>query len=96
MFFQILIFLKYTEPDVKIIPSGKKVGTKKHGYFNLCTQDVQVVDSAWNTTVIRENGFSVDGHLRLQPCGEGRKKLKLIWIEPFEKLGYVRTAKSIN
>ncbi len=93
-FFQILIFLKYTEPDVKIIPSGKKVGTKKHGYFNLTTNDIQVVDSTWNTTVIRTEGFSVDGHLRLQPCGEGRKKRKLIWIEPFEKHGYVRNAKS--
>jgi hypothetical protein len=96
LFFQILIFLKYTDPDIKIIPSGKKVGTKKNGYFNLTKTDIQVVDSTWNTTVMRTEGFSVNGHLRLQPCGEGNKKRKLIWIEPFEKHGYVREAKSQN
>jgi len=93
-FLQILMFLKYTEPEVKVIPSGKKVGTKKNGYYNLTRNDVQVVDSSWNTTVVRSEGFSVDGHLRLQPFGEGRKKRKLIWIEPFAKSGYVRNAKS--
>lgn len=95
-FFQILIFLKYTEPDIKYIPSGKKVGTKKNGFYNLCTTDVQVVDSNWNTTVVRTEGFSVDGHLRLQPYGEGRSKYKLIWIDSFDKEGYVRKAKSVS
>jgi hypothetical protein len=94
LFFQILIFLKYTDPDIKLISSGKKIGTKKKGFYNLTSNDVQVVDSSWNTTVVRTEGFSVDGHLRLQPCGEGNKNRKLIWIEPFKKNGYVRQAKS--
>lgn len=52
-FFQLFTFLKYTEPEIREIPSGKKVGTKKNGYFNLTNSGVHVVDSNWNTTVIR-------------------------------------------
>lgn len=95
-FLQILIFLKYTNPDIKFIESGKKVGTRKNGFFNLTRSSITVVDSTWNTTVVRSKGFSVDGHLRLQPHGPERKQRKLIWIEPFEKEGYVRHSKSEN
>ncbi len=95
-FLQIFIFMHYTTPDVKIIPAGKKVGSKKHGHFNLTTNDVIVVDSNWNTTVIRTEGFSVDGHLRFQACGKNHEDRKLVWIEPFEKHGYIRNAKNIN
>lgn len=95
-FFQYLMFLKYTQPDYKYVPAGKKIGSKKSGYTNATTNNVTVVDSAWNTTVIREEGFTVEGHLRLQACGEKHKRRKLIWIEPFKKDGYIRKGKGVN
>jgi hypothetical protein len=87
---QALIFLKAGEQEIKIIESGKKVGTRRDGFLNLTTNTIKVVNSGWNTIIINTEGFSVDGHIRLQACGEKHKDRKLIWINPFEKEGYVR------
>ena len=43
----------------------------------------------------KSDGFKVSGHLRLQRYGEQKSKVKLIYIDEFEKQGYTRTAKSI-
>ena len=32
-----------------------------------------------------EKSVNVRGHFRWQPCGTGRKSVKLIWIKPFQK-----------
>ena len=39
---------------------------------------------------IRTESFKVTGHWRFQPCGVGMLERKLIWIDTFEKSGYVR------
>ena len=96
----LLTFIKYCEIETKIIPAGKKshhVGTK---YLNETKQSIEILDSTWFTTVISSNGFSVGkdtgGFFRWQPCGPGLVKRKLLWILPFEKEGYTRTAKVEN
>lgn len=47
-------------------------------------------DSKWFTEVCNNNEFIVSGHFRLQPYGDGSRKL--IWINEFKKNGYHRKA----
>lgn len=47
-------------------------------------------DSKWFTEVCNNNEFIVSGHFRLQPYGDGSKRL--IWINEFKKNGYHRKA----
>lgn len=56
---------------------------------------INVIDSSWLRTIVRTEGFSVRGHFRLQPYGVGRCERRLIYIKPFQKHGYVRTARKI-
>lgn len=89
----IIVFMKYCEVETKTVPPGRRekhVGTK---YVNETKQKIEILDSTWFTTLIKSEGFSVGGHFRFQPYGPGLSQKKLIWIEPFEKTGYTRTAK---
>lgn len=63
---------------------GKKNNIVQNGisYF--------VFDSKWFTEVCNNNEFIVSGHFRLQPYGDGSRKL--IWINEFKKHGYHRKA----
>ena len=47
-------------------------------------------DSKWYTEICNNESFRVSGHFRLQPYGDGSKKL--IWINEFIKNGYHRKA----
>ncbi len=47
-------------------------------------------DSKWFTEIYNNNEFTVSGHFRLQPYGDGSKRL--IWINEFVKHGYHRKA----
>lgn len=89
---QVLTFIELGDIDVKVLESGRNNGqSKKSGKItNTTNRTVFVVDSAWNTIVVRTDGFAVRGHFRLQPCGEGHRDRKLIWIDAFEKHGYKR------
>ena len=89
------IFMDYAEIEEKTIKAGTKSKgvSKKSGDTNLSEFDVKRIDSMYFTRIHREEGFSVSGHFRLQPCGEGMRDRKLIYINPFEKNGYTRRAK---
>lgn len=89
-----LIFLKLTEPEIIHLAAGKKHGTRKEGHYNATAFPVIIVDSTWNQYIVRTEGFGVSGHFRLQRYGKGNMDLKLIWIKPFEKNGYVRLPKA--
>ncbi len=47
-------------------------------------------DSKWFTEICNNNEFIVSGHFRLQPYGDGSRRL--IWINEFKKHGYHRKA----
>lgn len=47
-------------------------------------------DSKWYTKICNDESFKVSGHFRLQPYGDGTRKL--IWINEFTKNGYHRKA----
>jgi hypothetical protein len=94
LFLQLLIFTELSELQTVFIKPGHKIGTKKEGRFLNETKDnIILVDSTWNRTIIRTEGFSVRGHFRLQPCGVGLIDRKLIYVDEFQKNGYIRGAK---
>ena len=91
---QCLIFLKLTQPETIKVAAGEKYGTRKQGHYNASSLPVTIVDSTWNKYIVRTEGFGVSGHFRMQPHGKGNAELKLIWIKPFQKHGYVRLPKA--
>lgn len=95
---QVLTFIELGDTETVYLESGRNNGkTKKTGKItNTSTDPIHIVDSTWNKIIIRTDGFAVRGHFRLQPCGEANKDRKLIWIDAFEKHGYVRNAKNLN
>jgi hypothetical protein len=83
--------MEFAKHETIIVPPNGRNGTQKaEKLLNDSPIRVQIVDSTWNKVIIREEGFDVDGHLRLQAKGEGRKDRELIWINGYKKHGYKR------
>jgi hypothetical protein len=93
-FYKLLCFFFLSENEEIIVNPGKSYGTKKQhdALSNDTNVPVTIVNSCWNITSIRTEGFDVRGHFRLQPCGPGLRDTKMIFIQPFKKEGYVRKA----
>ncbi len=94
---RLLVFINLGDIEVVEIEGRKRTGSKKSGdkIVNASDFKVHIVDSSWNKLIVRTDGFAVQGHFRMQPCGPGNKDRKLIWINAFEKNGYVRRPKNI-
>jgi len=91
LFLQLVIFVSLSDVDIEFLKPNEKTGTKRSGKFlNQSKSDIQIVNSKWNTVSIRTESFKVNGHWRFQPCGIGMLERKLIWIDTFEKSGYIR------
>lgn len=93
-FYKLLCFFFLSENEENVISPGKSYGTKKQpdALSNDTNVPVTIVNSCWNITSIRTEGFDVRGHFRLQPCGPGLSDTKMIFIQPFKKEGYIRKA----
>lgn len=92
--YKLMCFVFLSENEEEILPAHGSRGTKKSGKFkNDLDIPIIFLSSKWNITSIRNEGFNVSGHFRLQPYKAGAK---MIFIEPFEKHGYVRKAKSLT
>lgn len=93
---KLIIYIELADIQVELIEPGNisKHPSKDVRETNESSNNIYVVDSSWNTLIIRNEGFSVKGHYRLQPCGEGMRDRKLIWINHFEKHGYIRRPKA--
>lgn len=95
----IILFEKYAKVENRI------VAPKARFRYNLksLTMDengtrlkIQIRDSLYFTNVMRNEGFDVSAHLRLQPCKNpetGEWTHKLIVISQYHKNGYHRQAK---
>lgn len=92
-----LILKKYGEVQTVLVGAGvrRKMPDSTEVIMNKAPFSVTQLDSSWLRTIIRTEGFMVRGHFRLQPYGTGRSERKLIYIEPYEKHGYTRTAKKL-
>jgi len=91
----LLSILYFAEIETKVIQSSNKKNTssRHNGVKNSTSIPIEVIDSTWFTTIVRTEGFAVNGHFRFQPCGQSREQRKLIWIDGFEKKGYTRIAR---
>lgn len=95
MFIQMLLFVELSELRIDILKPNEKVGkTKSNKVINRSKSDIIVVTHKWNVLSIRTESFLVSGHWRIQPYGKNREKKKLIYIDTFEKEGYIRRNKS--
>ena len=96
----LLLFIKYCEVETKVVGPGRKAVHVNETYLNETTLPIEVLDSTWFTTLIRGESFMVGaetgGFFKLQPCGEGLRDRKLIWVLPYEKKGYVRKARVLK
>ena len=69
----------------------KEVKNKKKTQTSIVPGlDYYTFDSKWYTEINNNEAFRVSGHFRLQPYGDGTKRL--IWINEFTKNGYHRKA----
>lgn len=89
------MFKKYAEVETKILPPKSNNKFFNCKYVNETDSTVVHLNSTWYTTLVKTDGFMVRGHLRLQPCGEGLKGRKLIYIDPFMKTGYTAPARKL-
>lgn len=89
----ILMFKKFAQVELKELSPGQKVKDINCNYKNDTKINVQILDSAWFTNLVKSDGFNVRGHFRLQPCKKnGEWTKELIWINEFGKSGYSRKA----
>ena len=93
--YKLLCFFYLGNNEMVIVEPSKKYGTRKEGKIINTFKDlpITVVNSNWNITSIRTEGFDVRGHFAIRWTGEGRKIPKMVFIEPFKKKGYVRGLK---
>ena len=93
-FIQLVTFVCLSDLEIRILAPNMKCSDPTSKFrkkiFNGSRKDVIVVGAKWNTISVRTEGFKVSGFFRLQPCGEGRKDVKLIFVDSFLKHGYVR------
>lgn len=89
--YKLLCFVFLSENYEETIKPGEKKGTRKQGkIINILPIPLTIINSKWNVTSVRTEGFDVSGHFRLQPTSAGTK---MIFINPFRKHGYIRTSK---
>ena len=93
-FVKILVFTELSEIELEVLKPKQSVGTRNSGtkISNQSLDNITIVNSSWNKILIRTDGFKVTGHLRLQPYGPNMELRKLIYIEDYEKSGYIRNA----
>jgi len=96
--YSLMAFFFLSENEMVIVEPGKKYGTRKTGKLinTFPNTPVTIVDSKWNITSIRTEGFGVSGHFALRWTGKGRAFPKMIFIEPYQKKGYMRKAKKLD
>jgi hypothetical protein len=93
--YKLLCFFYLSENTEEILKPGHRQGTKKSGkLINDLGAPLIIVNSKWSITSVRTEGFNVSGHLAIRWTGPGSKIPKMVFIEPFEKKGYVRKALS--
>lgn len=94
----LMAFKRFATVELEIIEPHKKTKSnidKQGKVINDTGVEVTMLDSRWFREIIRNEGFKVRGHFRLQPYKNehGEWTRKFIYIEEFEKHGYHRRAK---
>jgi hypothetical protein len=96
--YRLLCFMFFSKNEERVVKAGTSYGTRKQvdALSNDLPYPVTIVNTNWNITSIRTDGFNVSGHFRLQPCGVGFMDRKFVFIQPFKKKGYIRKATNLT
>lgn len=96
-FLKSMMFIKFTKPETVLIQGGAR---KKHNGVKVSNKsrlDVTMVDANWNKITIRTTGFMVGedtgGFWAIRRAGHKKQDIKVVWINPYQKNGYVRKGK---
>lgn len=88
--FALLCFVFLSDIITKEIEPNSKEGTRKSGkILNNSPIKFTYINSDWNITYVRSEGFTVTGHFALRAYGIGRFQRRLVFIEPYQKHGYM-------
>jgi hypothetical protein len=86
--------------NVSVFEEYKEGDFKKHSKQNAKGpspySNVLIIDKTYNTTIIRDTPFPVQGHYATRLCGPGRTEKRQVWIDSFKKNGYHRKAKVLR
>jgi len=88
-----LCLRQWAEVQLGKVKTTLKKEIKKNKKIQTVTEpgiDYYTFDSKWYTEISNDESFQVSGHFRLQPYGDGTRRL--IWINEFTKHGYHRKA----
>ncbi len=88
-----LCLRQWAEVQLGKVSTTIKRDVKKNKKTQTVTEsglDYYLLDSKWYTEISNDDSFQVSGHFRLQPYGDGTRRL--IWINEFTKNGYHRKA----
>lgn len=91
----IMLFRTFADHEVKVVPGKVTAKLNETQYTNTNKTSILVLDSSWYTSLVRTEGFMVTGHLRMQACGKNLSERRLVYIDSFQKYGYVRKAKML-
>lgn len=93
--YKMMCFVFLSENTEEILKAGEKKGTQKTGkVINILPCPITIITSKWNITSIRTEGFEVSPHFALRWTGAGRAIAKMVFIDQYEKHGYIRRAKN--
>lgn len=102
-FVKLLLFIELSEPQIEIVKDNQKIKlgnnwekTLDGKVKNESGVNVTLVNTLWNKVIINDSSFAVRGHIRIQPYGPGRTLYKPIWIDEFQKSGYIRGIEKIK
>lgn len=89
--YSLLCFVYLADNEEIVIPAHSKYGTRKSGkIINSSPYALVMINSKWNVTSIRNEGFTVSPHFAVRWTGTGRTIPKIVFIDQFEKSGYIR------
>ena len=103
-FVKLLLFIEMATISYKMILPNQKIkiqdligGRTENKIINESGVNVVYVDTSWNKTLYVNGIFAVNGHIRIQPYfSKLNPKFKMIWIDEYEKQGYLRRASKLK
>lgn len=95
--YSLLCFVYLSDREEVLIAANSRYGTRKGGKLvNTTNFPMTIINSKWNITSIRTEGFLVAPHFAIRHTGPGRNIPRVVFIDQFEKHGYVRKNKPDN
>ena len=88
----VLLMKKYGEVETIVVAKETIRNIEGNKVANKMPFPIRHLTSSYFKTIIRTEGFMVQGFWRKQACGKGWKEHKLIFVKSFQKHGYIRRA----